>query len=281
MADAPIIAYDNILTGPNYTMLLGVDEPSAPLSDAWTWDMSRPALPRADANGVLSFSVSLSSGLGYGVDSSGNYVSYGQIIPYGGVPDADILILGAARNNPSGKRFTGGSLQILADAVEVFSQTIYSPSNASTVYQMTPHTAPSTYTITISGLVADATVSLPELFIGKALAMPFLDYGLDAYPETYTSTTFKASTGREIRSRRFVRIEQTLKWSYIDSVKRNELRSFIESALENLQPFFFAAFPDTAPSDCYMGIHTGNNAPMPLGAAMYVTHFSIKFQEQL
>ena len=83
MKDEPIIAYNNLLAGSTYTMLQGIDEASAPLSNSWIWDMARPAFPRADSNGVLSFSVTLSSGIGYGVDSSGNYVSYGGILPYG------------------------------------------------------------------------------------------------------------------------------------------------------------------------------------------------------
>lgn len=281
MADTPIIAYDNLLSGSSYAMIAGTDDSAAPLSDAWSWDMSRPALPLADATGKLSFRVTTSSGVGYGVDAYGAFVSYGSILPYGGIPTADVMILGAARNNPSGERFQGGHLQVLADGVEVFAQTIYEPQNASVIYQLTSHAAPTQYTITITGLTPNATVRLPELYIGASLRMPRLDYGLDFYPETYPSTSFKASSGREVRSRRFVRVEDNLKWSHLDGATINEVRQFVEVALEELQPFWFVAFPDSSPTACYLGIHAGDRANMPLGAAMRVTSFKLKFQEKL
>jgi len=280
-AELPIIAYNNLLRGTGYTMLAGTDEPAAPLSDAWTWDMSRPALPTADANGTVSFSVNTPPGVGYGVDAAGNYVQYGAILPYGGREVADIIILGAARNNPGGHRFSGGTLTISADNVQIFSQTIYAPQNASALYRLPAHSAASTYTITISGLTANATVRLPELYIGTSLIMPALELGHNWYGETFQSTSFKASTGRVLRSRRYVRVEQPLNWRYLDVVQRNEVQQFIESALEEIQPFWFIAFPDSAPTRCFMGFHDAATAPMPMTVADMIDKFSLKFVEKL
>jgi len=281
VADTPIIGYNNLLTGSNYTLVSGTDDSAAPLSDAWSWDMSRPALPRADASGVLSFTVPVSSGVGYGYDASGNYVAYGDLIGYGGVAVADIIILGAARNNPSGERFQGGSIQVIADNVVVFSRTIYEPRNASVIYNMTPHAAPSAYTITLSGLTPDATVRIPELFIGPALNMPRLDYGIDFYPETFHSTSFPAVSGRVIRSRKFVRAEDNLSWSNIEPEMANQIKVFVETALETVRPFWFCAFPESKPTDCYMGMHIGDRVRMPIGAVMRIDNFKLKFQESL
>jgi len=277
----PIIAYNNLLRGAGYTMIAGTDEPAAPLSDAWSWDMSRPALPIADANGTLSFSVNTPAGVGYGVDVNGNYVQYGAIATYGGKEVADTMILGAARNNPGGVRFSGGTLTVLADGVQIFNQTIYAPQNASAFYRLPIHNAATTYTITITGITASATVRLPEIFIGTSLVMPALELGHNWYGETFQSTNFKAATGRVLRSRRYVRIEQALRWRYLVGTQRTDVQRFVESALESLQPFWFLAFPDSAPTNCYMGFHDAYSAPMPMTVANIIDTFSLKFVEKL
>jgi len=280
--DKPKICYNNLLKGVAYTMLAGVDDPSAPLSDAWVWDMSRPALPLADVNGTLSFSVNTPPRDGFGVNAAGSFTKFGDTLGFGGGGGvADTMILGAARNNPSLTRFAVGTLTILADGVQVFSSLIYAPNNSSVIYNLTPHAAASVYTITITGLTPNATVKIPELFIGSSLIMPYFDLGHDMYGETYVSTAFKAATGREVLSRRYVRIEQTLKWSWLDAQKRNELKVFIESALEVLQPFWVIGFPDSDPTACYMGLHNGKSAPLKVGQAGYMPSFSLKFQEKL
>jgi len=279
--DKPKICYNNLLKGVAYTMLAGVDDASAPLSDAWIWDMSRPALPLADVNGTLSFSVSTPPSDGFGVNVAGSFTKFGNALGFGGVLAADTMILGAARNSPHLTRFSGGTLTILADGAQVFSSLIYAPQDSSIIYNLTPHAAASVYTITITGLTPNATVRLPELFIGSSLTMPYFDLGHDMYAETYVSTAFKAATGREVLSRRYVRIEQTLKWSWLDAEKRNELKLFIESALEVLQPFWIIGFPDSDPSACYMGRHAGKSAPLKVGQAGYMPSFSLKFQEKL
>jgi len=189
----PIIAYNNLLRGTGYTVLAGTDEPAAPLSDAWSWDMSRPALPRADANGTLSFSVNTPTGVGYGVDANGVFSSYGAATNYGGKVVAQAMILGAARNNPGGFRFSGGTLTVLADGVQIFSQTIYAPQNASAFYRLPTHAAATAYTINITGLAPNATVRMPELYIGNSLQMPALELGYDWYGENVQPTSFKAA----------------------------------------------------------------------------------------
>ncbi len=280
MPDQPIIAYNNLLQGANYNILAGVDDPGAPLSDAWIWDMSRPALPQADSAGVLSFSINTPSGTGYGVDAVGNFNAFGDELTFGGLQIATAMILGASRNNPGGSRFSGGVLQVQADGVEVFSRTIYAPQNASALFQLAAHPAAATYTITISGLTPGATVRLPEIFIGPVMQMPFFELGLDAYGERFKETRFESGTGRIARSRRFVRIEKRLRWRYLDPQQQNTIRQFIETALESLRPFWLVEFPDSKPANAYLGFHSKDTSPLPLGAGMYVD-FSLNFIEAL
>ena len=280
MNDQPIIAYNNLLQGVNYTVLSGVDEPSAPLSDAWIWDVSRPALPRADSTGKLSFSVNMPARFGYGVDAAGRFSKFGDSVSFGGLQIATALILGAARNNSGGVRFSGGTLSVLADGVEVFNQAIWSPKNTSTLFQLTAHPPAAVYTIAITGLSADATVRLPEVFIGPVMTMPYLELGSNAYGERFKSTDFEAGTGRITRSLRFVRIEKRLRWRYLDSAQQNEIKLFVETALERLRPFWLVESPDSNPAGAYLGYHKRDSAPMPLGAGMRAD-FSINFVEAL
>lgn len=280
MADTPIIGYNNLLRGTSYTVLAGTDTPAAPLSDAWTWNMSRPALPVADATGKFSFSIPVTAGVGYGVDASGSFVAYGTILPYGGAGMADTLLLGAPRNNAALTKFANGTIQVLADAVEVYNKAIYSPGNTSQVFQLAPHVAPATYTVTITGLTPSATVRIPEMFIGPVLHMPGLELGFDAYGERFARTKFESATGHVIISRKFIRLEKQFRWRYVEPAKRNEFVSFIEQALEIQQPFWIAEFPDTLPTNCYLGFHDAETMPLPLDVAMR-TDVSIRFAEKL
>jgi len=262
----PIIAYDNLLQGNVYTMLAGIDEPSSPLSNAWLWDMSRPALPVADANGILSFSVDTPTGVGFGKNALG-FTPFGQG-GFGGLKVADTFILGASRNLPAGYRFTSGHLQVLADGVEVLSQTIYNPINTSVIYQLADHSAASKYTITISMLTPNATAVLPEIFIGKSLTMPYVEYGFDEYGEVFAGSNFKAESGREYRSVRYRRLEQKPRWKHIEQSKAINIRAFIESALESAQPFWFAWAPASHSNAVYMMRHKGDTVKMPLSVGM-------------
>jgi len=262
----PVIAYDNLLQGNAYTMLAGIDDASSPLSNAWIWDMSRPALPVADSHGVLSFSINTSAGVGFAKDALG-FIPFGQG-GFGGFKVADTIILGASRNNPAGYRFTGGHLQVLADGVEIFNQTIYAPINKTAMYQLAAHSAASVYTITISLLAPNATVALPEIFIGTSLVMPFLEYGFDEYGEVFAGSNFKAESGREYRTVRYRRLEQKPRWKYLEASQAADIRAFVELALESAQPFWFAWSPVMHPNAVYMMRHKGTSVKMPLSVGM-------------
>lgn len=277
-SNEPRICYENLLQGDGYTILLGEDDTAAPLSNAWLWDMSRIAMPRADANGVLSFTVNTPAGVGFGMDDFG-FTPFGHG-SFGGKVLADVLILGASRNSPGGFRFTGGNLQVLADGVEVFNRPIYEPINTSVIYSLTEHTAASTYSIIISGLSAEATVLLPEIYIGPSLLMPYIDQPFNANGEHAKRTVNEYATGRIKTANRFRRMEMNPKWSDIELAQQFEIHKWLENSWEAGELMWWAWSPQSKPTAVYMGRHHSDKAPMPFQTGMYAD-FAMKFVEAL
>jgi len=116
--DSPIIAYDNQLDA--YAFLNGTDSPFAPMSNAWTWDNQRVAIPKTDGLGQI-------------------------VVDFGTSKACDTVILGASRHIPGGYRFSGGTLKIEAKtAVGTFTTVhngaITAPNNHAFVEKLATHT---------------------------------------------------------------------------------------------------------------------------------------------
>lgn len=269
LTDAPMIAFGNMLVGAVYTMLLGVDNPQAPLSNAWSWDTQKPALPTADANGVVSFSFVTPLGVGYGMDAFSNFIEFGFHQGFGGVVEADTLILGASRHLEVGRRFSApATIEVFADAMNILSVKSYASSNASEVLALANHTYPINYTITISGLTPNFTANIPELFFGAVMRMPFLEFGYNEYGEVTKSTVFPAGSGRDHYSRKYRRMELRPKWKNIEPTLSFYFLLFIEQAIEENQPFWWAWAPISRPSEVYLMQHKGGKVNKPLRAGM-------------
>jgi hypothetical protein len=116
--DSPLIAYDNQLDA--YAFQKGTDSASSPLSDAWTWDNQRVAIPKTDGSGQI-------------------------VVDFGTSKACDTVILGASRHIPGGYRFEGGTLKIEAKTAvgtftTVHNAAITAPANHAFVEKLTAHT---------------------------------------------------------------------------------------------------------------------------------------------
>ena len=138
----------------------------------------------------------------------------------------------------------------------------------------------SAYRITINGLTAGAVFSLPELYLGARLEMPFVDFNYDPYIEKFQGNTFNSESGRQFTTLHYRRVEVNPNWAVVTIAKAVEVDLFREDHLELRKPFWWAWYPDTAPTECYMMRHNPNTAPMPIRTAVHRS-FGLKLIEAL
>jgi len=123
--------------------------------------------------------------------------------------------------------------------------------------------------ITITGLTAGNPVTIPELYVGPSMQMPFLDYGYDPYVEVFKGKTQDHESGRQTVTLHYKRVELKPRWSIVGNSYVAAIEDFREEQLENRLPMWWAWQPDTSPTECYMMRHKGESAPFPIKAAGY------------
>jgi len=285
MANNPLIGWKNLLAfGNDPTVTTGTDSTSNPITNVTNGFMTRPALPIADGSGtvVVEF-TGLNSGFGsFGFGEEGFGLS-----PFGGVFTADLFIIGAARNNSAGEHFTGGNVKLeLYDSVSAAWTTVVdtampATANVSQRFLLDPLTGAATSArLTITGQTANSSVRLPELYLGPAITMPFLDLGFDPYIEVSKGNRVDVSTGRTLRNVRFRRIEVDPSWSNLERATWEEVDLFREDVIEEAGKFWWLWAPESAPAAVYLVQHDKESAPMPYKSATLRT-FRLKLVEAL
>lgn len=230
-------------------------------------------------NSVLSFVWTAPSRVyryGFGVQPFGNIGMGG----YDALPElVNCLIFGAARHDVVGLRSVPSRFRIVAESGcgdggfgwggfggSVLDKMDNSPANASLIAQFQPVNAVRV-TVTLWGL--PATSVIPELFLGNALKLPFLELGFDPYHEVSTGQNFLAESGREYPQLRYRKMELSPKWSYVEKTLWADVAGLIEAALELKNPVWFAWSPASKPLETYLMRNNAKSAPFPYVNAMY------------
>ena len=260
MTDQPLICFHNLLSDAPYTVSAGTEYPGAPAGNMGNLDLLRPAQIEADASGVVQVDFTTPSAYGWGS------VVYG-LGPYGGTWRIDAIILGAHRHESGGYRTTGLTWEIAGYQV----QDIW-PENASILIKpATPIVPGSTITVRITGAAPGQLITIPELYVGPALAMPHLDLGYDPYHETTHAAVFRTESGREYLALRYRRLELRPRWSAITPDLWAMLDLLREDVLELRKPFWWAWAPDSRPHETYLVRHDGVAAQLPIRSAVHRT----------
>lgn len=268
--DQPIIAFDNLLDTSLINIVHGSLAEGASLAALNNADLLRPCTFMPDSTGWVEL-----------------HIHIGQTV--------DCLILGAARNDVSGKLTGVTSLTMQAFmATHPFGFSAFGVGNyggymqvagtqvlpvdtlsANSALYKFPATA-HFISVRLLGTVGVPMV-IPELFLGRTLTMPYLDYGYDPYNEVAANTLFVAESGREYARLRYRRVELSPSWSMIETALWAAVDNFRKRALETRQAFWFAWAPDSARTQVYLVRHTGNGAPFPMHSAK---HRSLKLTLQ-
>jgi len=259
LQDQPIIAWRNALEGATYTFTVGTEEAGYPLSNAWTNDTLRVAQVTADASGTVSVDITLANNLvGYGVMPWG-------VGPYGGY-SGDVFVLGAHRHQSAGYRTSGLQWSVGGQVI-----TDIWPNNTSVFQRLTQPITGTSVTLTITGAAANQLITIPELYFGPVIDMPYLDYNFDEYDERAEGAIFKTESGREYLSLRYRQVQQKPSWSTITTDLWSILDSLREDTFENRKAFWFAWAPDSQPHACYLMRHHGSSVAMPRRSAIHRT----------
>jgi hypothetical protein len=191
----------------------------------------------------------------------------------------DCFILSASRHESAGYRTPPTRVRLFAESGfgeggfgmggfggSVVDKLTLSPANACELIQFQQVNAVRV-TMTMFGLPASAL--FPEIFLGNAIKMPFLEMGFDPYHEVSTGQNFLAESGREYPQLRYRKMELTPKWSYLAKARWTELDAFREQCLELKAPFYFSWMPNTRPTETYFVRNNAKSAPMPYVNAQY------------
>lgn len=275
--DAPLIAYQNAfnLAGCQLDVRAGRYEGGNGADN----DPLNP-LRMTSANGVIKLVYqappSLFAARGYGI---GGYGEGG----FGGYFPAPLqlscFILAAARHESAGLRTPPARVRLFAESGfgeggyglggyggSVVDKLTAQTANASELIQFQPVNAVRV-TLTLFGLPLN--VVLPEIFLGHAIKMPFLEMGFDPYHEVSTGQAFVSESGREYPQLRYRKMELSPRWSYLEKSRWTALDTFREAALELKAPFYFSWMPNSRPLETYFVRNTAKSAPMPYVNAQY------------
>ena len=269
MADEPIIPWDNQLANPvvAYTVEDGADGTGSPLTEAWTYDALRLAIPKADASGdfTVLFTITPEYGFGEGPFGGGYFGGFG-------LPRS--IILGAHQHDSEGFRFSGGSIRVAVNTasgyVDILSTTaIVAGTNEPAYHALDEHepladgSGNFNYRVYITGLTASTDFVLPEMFLGPVLTMPRMNYGFDDEEEEWTGPRLISETGRIYESSLSRRHVAKPVFNAIAPAQASEIDWFRERHLEERLPFWWFWLPDTKPAEGYFMRHSVKRAPMP------------------
>jgi len=265
MTDDPLILYGNKIPD-QYSMVAGVEQSGLLFGEAQTWDCLRNWIVTTDGTGVVTVQ------LDYLAD-----------------PGLAYLILGAHRHDTAGARFSGGSVQLQywngsAYANCLAATAITAATNEPSLHQLSAHTIVVasgyySYRMTISGMLTNSDIALPELFLGDAMVMPSLSLGFDPLTEEWDGPKFQTESGRIYESAISRRYVSSPKWGpIIGSAKALEIDAFRENHIENRTPFWWFWSPLSYPTQGFMMRHNGKTVSMPINAAGYRS-FSIDMVE--
>jgi hypothetical protein len=274
--DAPLIAYNNLFqqAGSIIQPVLG-----AYLSGNGADNNFANPLIMKPAAGVVKIiwqPANTQYQNGFGVSRNG-YGSYGGYIA---APNAvSCFILAASRHESAGYRTPPSRVRIFAESGygqdgcglgcyggSVVDKLTTSAANASELIQFQPVNAVRV-SLWMWGLPAIAV--LPEIFLGQALKMPYLEMGFDPYHEVSTGQSFLSESGREYPQLRYRKMELNPRWSYLEQARWQALDLFREQALELKAPFYFSWMPNTRPTETYFVRNNAKAAPMPYVNAQY------------
>jgi hypothetical protein len=263
--DAPIIAYNNLLSTSGIAVPAGTINPDTPIDRLWDADMLRPCYFTPDGSGQVIIEITPAQPI-------------------------SCVILGSSRNDPAG--YIAGATSVKFDALSVvgfgdqpfgyygfgdhYTETIthdLSGAAASRMLRFMPTCTK--LTITFSGVVGQ--LAFPELFVGFALEMPWMDLNYDPYAEVSNVAIFEAESGREYSRLRFRRVELEPHWSVVPLSMWGDVDAFRET-LETRSPFWFAWMPETAPTEVYLVKHVQPTAPFPIKSAKHRS-FALKLKE--
>lgn len=125
------------------------------------------------------------------------------------------------------------------------------------------------YSISVSSLSISSDVPLPEVWLGNALVMPYIDYGFDPYVEFVKNPGFQSENGRTYESVRFRRVELNPHWSVVPDSLWASVDLFREQSFETRTPFWWAWKPLSSPLEVYLMKHKPNTLPMPYKSAVH------------
>lgn len=272
--DAPVLAYDNLFTqaGSSLTPVTGayLSGHAADNNFANPLMMHTPAgvmkLVWTPANSIYQYGLGLGTPIGFG-----GYIAAPNPV--------SCCILAASRHESAGYRTPPSRVRIFAESGygqddyglggcggSVVDKLATSAANASELIQFQPVNAVRV-SITMWGLPAISV--LPEIFLGQALKMPYLEMGFDPYHEVSTGQSFLSESGREYPQLRYRKMELTPRWSYLEQARWQALDVFREQALELKAPFYFSWMPNTRPTETYFVRNNAKAAPMPYVNAQY------------
>jgi len=256
--DAPIIAYDNLLVGATYTLNAGTEQTASPISDAATLDLTRPALPKTNASGVVEIEYQVN------------------------ITVPTVFIMGAARHdNTAGYKTSYGTFAVHywnGSAWVTLITAALSAVNVSTIYKLAAHIPVAVdskykYRLTYSGLTPNSTISIPELFLGSCIEMPFLDFGYDEYNDVLKGNKFTSLSGRTYMVAHYRRLEARPSWSTVPRSYDQYSQVFREEVIEQAKPFWWSWQPDTSPNATYMVQSNVDHVEYPI---LSVVHRSLK-----
>ena len=252
-----MILWHNLLAGAAYTVDIGTEEAGRPMSNVANLDTLRPAQITADPSGVAQVTWTLPGSIGYGVEPFG----FG---PWGGQWPIEAIVLGANRHQSAGFRTPGLTWEIAGLTI----QDIW-PDNTAVIVKPSAPVMTSTVTLKITGAAAGQLITIPELYVGPAITMPYLDLGYDPYREVSTAPSFKTESGREYLAVRYRRLEVSPRWSVAPSRLWAMLDYFREQVLEVRKVFWWAWSPDSHPTEVYLTRHNQPAAGMPWRSSVH------------
>jgi len=265
----PHIAWDNLLAGATYTVTAGIDNAAAPFSNAFNGMMSSIANPQADANGVFAVTINISNQqigfntLGFGVEA------------WGGISQANLLIIGGSRHNAANQHWTGGTITVNGANAHAMVE----PSNQSILIPFANGYAQNTVTLSITGLQPNQAFIIPELFYGNTLQMPYPELGIDPTADIADFSTFKSVSGMRYDYTHFVKWSERVHWKYIDTGMAGFIEWFRENSLEKMAPFWWIYNPESQPRPIFVK-HINKSARMPYQQAAW-RDFSLNLEEVL
>jgi len=250
----------------------GVESAGGEITEAATWDTLKPAIVDADEFGIIGI----------------------ILWAYGDAPD--LLIVGAHKHDSTGFRFDQGTVSAYstgplgsgASVILVGTKSMAGNRNDPVLIKLADISTYSPYTsaggriyrIEFTGLAPNETYVIPELFFGKALELPPMDYNYDESLEEWKGVSFTAENGRIYESALSRRYKADPVWGVLPESYAAAIETFREEHLEERRPFWWAWRPDTYDTQVYLMHHNARTAPMPRDTMAY-RHFRLPMIESV